>query len=551
MKTYFSLIGIGLSVILLLCFGTAFAAPKATGAQYSLLGGQGTPEAPAMFDFVPWVNDAAFSDTFKFHILTQPSNGKASAIDQHSMLEYTPNLSFTQGTDSFTFRTTNQSGEKVHGTAHIRVYSSDDHYSASHSSCTSDSVLNSDGTLNPHMLTISNKCTFYTSRQTRVQPDGTPDGTAVTMDYFINWPSLFTTVPKAVVVLIGGGDLDMGFKSTSTIGVPDNSGGGNFLVRTAQIFADAGYLTVAINKPSDQPPANSSDSTLDADMYRVSINHAVDILRVLKHVNTENLPVYIAGTSLGTLSAVALNQIATGISLSSPAVHADKIPSHYYIGDGTPNLEPSFVERPVHVLWNTVDNCKVVDVADGAPMALYTELHNQSPSTVNYDTVTSTLGQRVSTASGSGSTAVVPDDCGAFDYHGYFERENEAAGKITAWLDTQVTGHILLEAKSTTITIPSPTKKHHLPNLLAKLTAGNQGVLTYGLYGTPSTLPGVIPPLYTSSLGASLSIDTSTGAVTYYPTDYPTDVSTDYFVYYVTDGNGNVGAGVVTVHIGN
>jgi len=522
MKRYMVLIAVGISIFLLLSSTSVVAVPKATGAQYSLLGGQGTAVT-----FVPWVNDVVSSDTFKFYVLTQPSNGTASAIDQHEILEYTPNISLTQGTDSFTFRTTDQSGAKVHGTAHIRVYNSTDYYSSSHSSCTSDSTLNTDGTLGTR--TKSNLCTFYTSRQTRVQPDGT----AVTMDYFINWPSSPTTNPKAVVVLIGGGDLNMSFVPTGTIGVPDTSGGGNFVVRTAQLFADAGYLTVAINKPSDQPPTGSTDTVLDADNYRISVNHAVDILKVLRHVNTENLPVYLTGTSLGTISAVALNQIATGISLSSPAVHADKIPSHYYIGNGTPNLEPSFVERPVHVLWNTVDNCKVVDVADGAPMALYTELHNQSPSTVNYDTVTSTLGQRVSTASGSGSTAVVPDDCGAFDYHGYFERENEAVGKITVWLDSEVAGHILLEAPFKTIKTTSGTiKKTNLANL-----TGHQAGVTYGLYGTSP---------YTTSLGGSLSINGS--IVTYTP---PAGVSneTDYYVYYITDSNGNVGAGIITVKI--
>jgi len=535
MRTYILSIVSGVSMFLLLFAGSAIAAPTATGAQYSLLSGQvqGTPPVPVTFTFVPWVNDSVFSDTFKFYVLTQPSNGSASAIDHHSILEYTPHTSFTQGTDHFTYRVEDQSGAKVHGTAHIRVYDSTDYYSPSHSSCTSDSTLNSDGTLGTR--TKSNLCTFYASRQTRVAPDGT---TAVTMDYFINWPSSPTTTPKAVVVLIGGGDLNMGFLPTydanhaKIVGVPDTSGGGNFLVRTAQLFADADYLTVAINKPSDQPPAGSTDTILDADKYRISVNHAVDILKVLKHVNTENLPVYLAGTSLGTISAVALNQIATGISLSSPAVHADNIPSHYYIGyAGIANLQPSFVQRPVHVLWNTVDTCKVVDVADGSPMALYTGLYNQSPTTVNYDTVTSTLGQRVSEPSGSGSTAVVPDDCGAFDYHGYFEIEHDAVGKITAWLDSQVTGKVSLEAPFKTIKIAVGVKKH--TTNLANLT-GNQSGVTYGLTHN------------ITSLGGSVSINEST--VTYTPPTNATAGQTDYYVYFITDvSTGDVGAGVITV----
>jgi len=128
------------------------------------------------------------------------------------------------------------------------------------------------------------------------------------MDYLINWPSP-GAAPKAVVVLIGGGSLNMGFTGNTTTGVL-NTGGTNTLDRTAQLFADAGYLTIAINRPSDQPPAGSTDNTADADQYRISVNHAVDILTILKHINTENLDVFIAGTSRGTISAVALNLIA-------------------------------------------------------------------------------------------------------------------------------------------------------------------------------------------------------------------------------------------------
>ena len=110
--------------------------------------------------------------------------------------------------------------------------------------------------------------------------------------------------------------------------------------------------------------------------------------------------------------------------------------------------------------------------------------------------------------------------------------ENNAVHDITAWLDTQVTGHVALEALSKTIKADSGHIKH---TDLADLTEHRAG-LTYGLSHE------------TTSLGGTVTIDEST--VTYTP---PAGVSneTDYYVYFITDGSGNVGAGVITVEIGH
>jgi hypothetical protein len=354
------------------------------------------------------------------------------------------------------------------------------------------------------------------------------DGTPVTMDYFINWPSN-NNAPKGVVVLIGGGDLNMKFSGNTATGVAGGTGGGNFVVRTAQLFADAGYLTIAINKPSDQPPAGSIDSTRDADQYRISVKHAVDILKVLKHFNTQNLPVFLAGTSRSAISAVAANLIATGVSLSSAVTINTDNSSHLYVGDpSVANLQTSFVQRPVHVLWNTSDNCSVTTPTDSQD--LYTSLSGTT--TATYNTVTG--GVRV-TQPGNGLTSADIGDCQAFDYHGYFGMETTAVGYITGWLDAEVTalaGDVPPKAPFATIKSASGAIKHtNLANLI-----GNQSGLSYGLSHA------------TTSLGGSVTIHGS--RVTYTP---PAGVSnkTDYYVYFVTDGSGGVGAGVITVKIGN
>ena len=510
MKRYPISVVLGTAMTLLVFVSSVVAAPTATGAKRPLF--EGTTAI-----LVPWVNDPKASDTFTFSHVHQPLNGTASAVSNHHALEYVPNASFTSGTDSFTYRATDQNGNWVNGTAHVRVYDN-----TALSRCTRIGTVNPDGTIG--VRTFSNDCTFYSSRRTRVTENGTP----VTMDYFINWPSN-NNAPKAVVVLIGGGDLNMNFSGNTTTGVAAGTGGGNFVVRTAQLFADAGYLTIAINKPSDQPPAGSTDTTADADQYRVSVKHAVDILKILKRVNTQNLPVFLAGTSRGAISAAAANLIATGVSLSSAVTSNGSNSSYLYVGDpSVANLQTSFIKRPVHVLWNMSDNCSVTTPADS--QGLYDSLSLTTSAAFN----TVTGGVRV-TQVGNGLTSADIGDCQAYDYHGYFGIETTAVGYITAWLDAEVNalaGDAPPKAPFAKIKTAAGAIKH---TNLANLT-GNQSGLSYGLSHA------------TTSLGGTVSINGS--QVTYTP---PAGVSnkTDYYVYFVTDASGGVGAGVITVKIGN
>jgi len=187
-------------------------------------------------------------------------------------LQYTPALGFTSGTDSFAFEAMDSGGAKVTDTASVRVYDNN-----ALTRCTSPSRVNPDGSI--AYLGRANPCAFYVVTTTRMTPGGTP----VTMDFYNLWSSN-TNAPKGVVVLIGGGNLDMAITGDPGTGVADNTSGGNFVVRTAQLFADAGYQAVAIDRPSDQPPPGSTDNTTAVDEYRLSVNHAVDILRVLKQI---------------------------------------------------------------------------------------------------------------------------------------------------------------------------------------------------------------------------------------------------------------------------
>ncbi len=462
----------------------------------------------------PWVDDVDVWDTSSFKLLTPPTKG--SVVFSGTQWTYAPSAG-TNGTDSFTYEAKDGSGAAVNGTAKLRIYDS-----AALAECTRNSTVNTDGTLNTR--TRSNACAYYSSTQTRV----TASGAAVTMDYFGHTPS--NGAPsKAIVVLIGGGDFNMGLSGDSN-GVASSSGGANFLVRTAQLFAEAGYTALALDRPSDEPPAGSSDSITDADQYRISVKHAVDIVNVLKHANSANLDVFIVGTSRGAISSVSQSRIASAVGIVSP-VTMNAVPSHLYVGRAdVPSLLPGSVRRPTLVTWHQDDLCGLTRPADS--QKLYNSLLASGiPATANIESG----GVRVTTPSGTAPDNVVPDVCGAHNYHGYLGIESTVVGHITKWFDDQLASRHGNKRPQVSFAETATAAGVQLKLDLSRFARDADGdALTFELSHSITTL------------GGSISIDGST--VTYTP---PMGVSNrpDQFVYIVTDGRGGVAAAVVTVQI--
>ncbi len=502
------------TALLAVAFSPAIAAvnepPTFTEARRAVHAGSTVSVTPDVADTDRW-------DSFRFELLSAPVGGSASVTADGRRLLYAAPAS--PGVDSFAYRATDRDGHAVDGAARMVIY--DD---ATLATCRQDSTVTPAGVLDTR--TKSNGCAFYGQTTTRVTANGTP----VTVDYFVNWPAS-GTAPKAVVVLIGGGDFNMLIRGNLATGAGDTTGGGNnFLVRTAQLFADAGYLTVALDRPvpAPPPPAGSTDAITAADVYRTSVDHAVDILGVLKTLNTHHLPVFLAGTSRGALSVVAQNRIATGIATSSSAT-IDVLDNgrRLYVGrPDTPNLLPQFVRRPTHVMWHTEDGCS--GTRPDASRALYDSL---AAAGVDAAFDTASGGVRV-TAMGNG---VSPDICGALSFHGFMGIEHTAVGHITTWLDGRVAalrhrpGPRAAFVEVTTAA-DTPTRIHLAP------TRGQ------GFAARSCELPGTA-----TSLGGQAVLTGRT--VTYTP---PPGVSsgTDYFVYVVTDERGGVGAAVVSVRIG-
>jgi len=454
----------------------------------------------------PFVQGAIPADAFSLEILAAPQTGTALVVD--NKLVYTPVAGFN-GSDKFPYRVLAADGSTLDGTALVKVFGTPPGQTPR---CTSPSTL-VNGVL--QRINVTN-CSFYGEVLTRTTAAGAP----VSVQYVALRPADGTT-PKAAVFLIGGGDFDLNFNGDPATGAATLIGG-NFVVRSAQLVANAGYLAVAMNRPSDQPPAGSVDVVGDVDQYRISVDQAADILAVLREVNTDHLDVFLAGTSRGALSAVASNLIAAGISLSSAVTRAPLgVPERIFVGDPRhANLVASFVKRPTQVLRNLNDGCSLSRPVDS--LALFNNLL-----AAGVPAVLSTV---------SGGFTSDPDPCNAFTFHGYLGIEPQAVATSTAVLDVQVAALAGNRRPAAAFAELTAAPGADLAIDLAALTDDADGdALSYALSHVGS------------SLGGSVTLQGAT--VTYTPPAGATNV-TDRFVYVVTDGRGGVSAEVISIRIG-
>ena len=109
--------------------------------------------------------------------------------------------------------------------------------------------------------------------------------------------------PKAAVVLLAGGHGGLQI-------FPNGSfkwGEGNFLVRSRQLFADKGLMTVVVDAPSDRQRAPFLNG------FRQTAEHVADLQATIAWLKTTaKVPVWLVGTSRGTQSAAYAATVLQG-----------------------------------------------------------------------------------------------------------------------------------------------------------------------------------------------------------------------------------------------
>lgn len=213
--------------------------------------------------------------------------------------------------------------------------------------------------------------------------------------------------PKAAVILFAGGD---GGLSLSAEGGMQNLGG-NFLVRSRQLFVNQGFTTVVIDAPSDRQsyPFLSGQRQTPA--------HVADVKAVMAWLRAQaKIPVWLIGTSRGTQSA---GYIATQLPPADGGPDGIVLTSTILNDSGSravPEMALDRIQVPVLVAHHRHDGCRVT-------------LHGDLPRLM---TKLTTPPRKELMVFEGGIDQGNP--CQARGHHGFNGIEREVVGRIAQWM---------------------------------------------------------------------------------------------------------------------
>ena len=227
----------------------------------------------------------------------------------------------------------------------------------------------------------------------------------VTQSYFL---ARVPAKPEAIAVLFPGGGGDIRLRSE---GGDIKFSPGNFLVRVRGEFVKRGVVAAVIDAPSDQRAGWGM-----ADEFRFSREHLVDVQAVITDLRRRfpDLPVFLIGTSRGSLSAASLGARTdggiAGVVLTSSMFRATN-PRGRESGPGLSRFDFGTLKVPVLIVHHREDACPVSPYGDAASLARMFPL--------------------VSVRGGLPPTS---DACEPMSPHGYLGREPETVEAIVNWM---------------------------------------------------------------------------------------------------------------------
>lgn len=210
--------------------------------------------------------------------------------------------------------------------------------------------------------------------------------------------------PKAVVVLFAGGHGGLQLSREGKFGW----GEGNFLIRTRELFAQAGLMVVIVDAPSDR----QSEPFLNG--FRQTEEHVQDIGAVVAWIKTQTTaPIWLVGTSRGTQSVAYIATVNPsdihGIVLTSTILYDIK-------SNAVPQMKLEKLQMPVLVVHHKNDGCS------HCSFDLTSSLMNKLTSTSSKELLAIEGGQTKG------------DPCNAFGHHGFNGVEQEVVTKISNWM---------------------------------------------------------------------------------------------------------------------
>jgi pimeloyl-ACP methyl ester carboxylesterase len=212
--------------------------------------------------------------------------------------------------------------------------------------------------------------------------------------------------PKGSVILLAGGHGGLQIFPGGSMAY----GNGNFVVRTRQQFADAGFAVAVVDAPSDRLTAPFLNG------FRQTPEHAADIKAVIAWLKQQSpTPVWLVGTSRGTQSA---GYIATELTPAQGGPDGIVLTSTILMdpaGRAVPRMPLERITIPVLVVHHEQDGCRLCAIS------YMPQLMSALPKTIKTELLTFKGGQSVG------------DPCEAMAYHG-FNRMDAGSQTLSARL---------------------------------------------------------------------------------------------------------------------
>jgi pimeloyl-ACP methyl ester carboxylesterase len=228
-----------------------------------------------------------------------------------------------------------------------------------------------------------------------------PTREAVTQSYLLIAPT--QNKPAAIAILFPGGPGSIRLRTENG---EIKFGPGNFLVRSRLSFVESGVAVAVMDAPSDE--SRGMD-----DRFRLGDKHAADVKVVVADLKKRfaNVPVFLVGTSRGSISAAAaaaaLGDSVAGVVLTSTVYLGARS------GPGLSGFDYAKISAPVLLVHHVEDTCGVTPYREAQKLA---------------------EARRYALVSVKGGLPATSDACEAFSAHGYLGKEKETVEAVANWM---------------------------------------------------------------------------------------------------------------------
>ena len=237
----------------------------------------------------------------------------------------------------------------------------------------------------------------------------------VTQPFWLMTPP---AAPVASIILFAGGNGVLGGARPAVSGKKGYTASPslrlnskNFLIRSRDKFAAAGFLVASVDVPSDHMEG------LD-DRFRSSAEHAADIAAVIAYLRQKAAaPVWLVGTSRGTTSAA-------NVAARLKSGGADGLVLTSSMAVQTPRAAP--INVTVDVAAITLPTLFVHNKEDACPACAFSAVPALMDRFVN--------ARKKSLIAVSGGSPPEGDPCEALSRHGYLGIEDEVVADIVKWI---------------------------------------------------------------------------------------------------------------------